>query len=162
MARKKPNKKRTPATKGVVVPVKPASLLTDLRLLIQQARESVAQVVNSGLVLLYWEIGRRIRVETLKERRASYGEQILSTLSTKLVSEFGNGFGARNLARMISFAEVFPDRQVVAALSGRLSWSHFLVIIPLAEPLQRDFYAEMCRLEHWSVRTACEGTKHAL
>jgi predicted nuclease of restriction endonuclease-like (RecB) superfamily len=25
--------------------------------------------------------------------------------------------------------------------------------LPLEKPLQRDFYAEMCRIERWSVRT---------
>lgn len=34
-----------------------------------------------------------------------------------------------------------------------MSWSHFVEIIPLKDDLQRDFYAEMCRIERWSVRT---------
>jgi predicted nuclease of restriction endonuclease-like (RecB) superfamily len=34
-----------------------------------------------------------------------------------------------------------------------LGWSHFVEIIPLKDELQRDFYAEMCRVERWSVRT---------
>ncbi len=51
------------------------------------------------------------------------------------------------------FAEAFPDTQIVATLSRQLSWSHFKEILPFKKPLQRDFYAEMCRLERWSVRT---------
>jgi len=54
---------------------------------------------------------------------------------------------------MVRFAEAFPDTQIVATLSRQLSWSHFKEILPLKKPLQRDFYAEMCRLERWSVRT---------
>jgi hypothetical protein len=77
----------------------------------------------------------------------------LPTLSAKLVADFGNGFSARNLARMVRFAEVFPDRRVVATLSRHLGWSHFVEIIYLPNDLQRDFYAEMCRVERWSVRT---------
>ncbi len=38
-------------------------------------------------------------------------------------------------------------------LSRQLSWSHFVAILPLKDDLQRDFYAEMCRIERWSVRT---------
>ena len=49
-------------------------------------------------------------------------------------------------------AEVFPDLEIVQTLSGQLGWSHFLEIIYLDDPLQRDFYAEMCRIENWSVR----------
>lgn len=54
---------------------------------------------------------------------------------------------------MIRFSEVFPDRRIVSALSTQLGWSHFVGIIPFDDPLKRDFYAEMCRIERWSVRT---------
>jgi predicted nuclease of restriction endonuclease-like (RecB) superfamily len=128
-------------------------LLDDLRTLIRQTREGVAQAVNSALVLLYWEVGQRIRTEILKQKRARYGEQIVRVLAAELVTEFGNGFSRPNLFRMIRFAEVFPERPIVSTLSRQLGWSHFVEIIPLKEDLQRDFYAEMCRIERWSVRT---------
>ena len=54
---------------------------------------------------------------------------------------------------MIRFAEVFPNREVVVTLSLCLGWSHFVEIIYLKDRLQRDFYAEMCRIERRSVRT---------
>jgi len=41
----------------------------------------------------------------------------------------------------------------VNALSTQLGWTHFRHIIPLDDPLKRDFYAEMCRVERWSTRT---------
>jgi predicted nuclease of restriction endonuclease-like (RecB) superfamily len=129
------------------------TLHADLRHLILAARERVAQAVNAGLTLLYWQVGDRIRREVLQEKRAAYGEEILPTLSAKLVPEFGVGFGARNLARMVAFAESFPDGRVVAALSAQLGWSHFVEILALKEPLAREFYAEMTRVERWSVRT---------
>jgi predicted nuclease of restriction endonuclease-like (RecB) superfamily len=77
----------------------------------------------------------------------------LPTLSAKLRPEFGEGFSARNLARMVQFAEAFTDPQIVAALARHLGWSHFVELLPLKDSLQRDFYAELCRLERWSVRT---------
>lgn len=128
------------------------TLLQDLRELIAGAREEVAQAVNSRLVILYWSVGRRIRQDVLKGKRAEYGEEILPTLSAKLIPEFGEGFSARNLSRMIKFAEAFPDAEIVSTLSRRLGWSHFIEIIPIRDQLQRDFYAEMCRIERWSVR----------
>src|SRR5208283_4419744 len=94
----------------------PAPLLADIRELILAARERVARAVNAGLLLLYWQIGKRIHRDILREKRAGYGEEILPTLSARLVPEFGQGFSARNLARMISFAEVFPDERIVATL----------------------------------------------
>jgi len=128
-------------------------LIGDIRRLIETARHNVAITVNASLTILYWQIGNRIRQNILKEKRAGYGELILPTLSAKLVPEFGNGFGIRNLSRMIRFAEVFPEGNIVSTLSRQLSWSHFVEIIPLKDDLQRDFYAEMCRIERWSVRT---------
>ncbi len=117
------------------------------------AREGVARAVDSGLVTLYWHVGRRIRQDVLKERRAEYGEKIVSALGTQLSAEFGRGFGVRNLFRMIRFAEVFSDEQIVSALRTQLGWTHFREIIALDEPLKRDFYAEMCRIEKWNTRT---------
>lgn len=35
----------------------------------------------------------------------------------------------------------------------QLSWSHFLLLIPLKNITKRDFYTEMCRIESWNVRT---------
>ena len=127
-------------------------LLGDLRNLIQEARQDVARSVNSALVMLCWKVGQRIRKDILKEKRADYGERILPTLSAKLEVEFGQGFNEKSLRRMVQFAEIFCDEQIVATLSRQLGWSHFVEIIPLKDQLQREFYAEMCRVERWSVR----------
>jgi len=145
---RKPGTKSSPSA-----PALPGVLLTEVRELILAARQTVARGVNAALVMLYWKIGQWIRQEVLRERRAEYGEEILPTLSAKLVPEFGQGFGVRNLARMISFAQAFPDERIVATLSRELGWSHFVELIPLNKHLQRDLYAEMCRIERWSVRT---------
>jgi predicted nuclease of restriction endonuclease-like (RecB) superfamily len=128
-------------------------LLADVRGLILQAREQVAHAVNSGLTQLYWQIGSRIRRDILREKRAEYGEQIVSALSAQLSTEFGRGFSRRNLFNMVRFAEVFPDPQIVQPLAAQLGWTHFSLIIYLDDPLKRDFYAEMCRVERWSKRT---------
>lgn len=129
------------------------ALLTDVRELIVQARAGVARAVDSGLVTLYWHVGRRIRQDILNEKRAEYGEKIVSALGTQLSAEFGRGFNQRNLFRMVRFAEVFPDFQIVSSLMTQLSWTHFLQIIPLDDLLKRGFYAEMCRIERWNTRT---------
>ena len=88
----------------------------------------------------------------LKSKRAGYGEQIVAALGRQLEREFGRGYGEKNLHRMIQFATVFPDEKIVAALRRQLGWTHFKAIIPIADPLKRDFYAEMCRIERWSTR----------
>lgn len=132
------------------------ALLTDLRSLIDAARQQVAQAANAALTMLYWHVGQRIRKEVLKDGRAGYGEEILATLSQELSRDYGKGFNLSALTRMMKFAEVFPDEAVVVALSRELSWSHFIEILPLKQPLEREYYAELCRLERWSVRTLRE------
>ena len=129
-----------------------ANLLGDIRALIESARGKVAQVVNAGLVTLYWNIGDRIRREILGDKRAKYGEKIVQALSERLTLEYGEGFRSPNLFRMLKFAEVFPDPKIVAALRQQLTWTHLKTIIPIKDPLKRDFYAEMCRIEGWSTR----------
>ncbi len=146
----RPNK----ASANAVASAQPNSeaLVTDLRELILSARQTVARGVNAMLVLLYWKVGQRIRQDVLREKRAEYGQEIFSTLSGKLVAEFGRGFSQQNLFRMADFAGAFPDEKIVATLSKELGWSHFVELLPLKKHLQRDFYAEMCRVERWSVR----------
>jgi predicted nuclease of restriction endonuclease-like (RecB) superfamily len=134
-------------------PTMDRSLLTDVRQMILQAREGVARAIDSSLTILYWNVGRRIRQDILKEKRAEYGAEIVSALGRQLEAEFGRGFGRRNLFRMIRFAEVFPELKIVSSLMTQLGWTHFLHIIALDDPLKRDFYAEMCRIERWNTRT---------
>ncbi len=54
---------------------------------------------------------------------------------------------------MAPFAEWMTDEQILATLSQTLSWSHIVELLPIKDPLARDFYAEMCRIERWDVRT---------
>lgn len=144
--------KKASATAVASAQPNPEALVSDLRELILAARQTVARGVNATLVLLYWKVGQRIRQDVLREKRAEYGQEIFSTQSRKLVAEFGRGFSLPNLFRMTDFAEVFPDEKIVATLSQELGWSHFVELLPLKKHLQRDFYAEMCRVERWSVR----------
>lgn len=128
-------------------------LLGDLRLMIEVTRQSVANAINAGLTALNWKIGYRIRSEILKNKRAKYGKEIIVTVSQELSQEYGIGFSEKNIRRMIQFAEVFPDEQIVVSLIRQLSWTHFIALIPIKDPLKRDFYAEICRIEKWNVKT---------
>jgi hypothetical protein len=86
--------------------------------LIIDARSNVAQSINAELTLLYWHIGNRIRLDILKNKRAAYGEEeIVAALGRQLETEFGRGFGEKNLRRMVQFAEVFPDEEIVTAVN---------------------------------------------
>jgi len=133
-------------------PQAPEQLIGDIRGLIEQSRQQLASAVNSALTQLYWRIGQRIRSEVLQGERAAYGEQIVSALARQLSSDYGRGFAEKNLRHMLRFVEAFPDEAIVSTLSRQLAWSHFLEIIYLSDALARDFYAQMCAQERWSVR----------
>lgn len=147
-------------TKMPIAPHKPSSqiaipegLIEDLRHIIDQTRKSIASTINTELTLLYWHIGSRIRKEILKDERAEYGKKIVATVSRQLAIEYGKGFLEKSLHRMVQFAEVFHEYQIIQLLTQRLSWSHFRILIPIKDILKRNFYTEMCRIERWSVRT---------
>jgi len=141
------NNSKTPALTG-----SNDLLLQDIRKLIEETRSSVAIAVNTAMTMLYWNIGRQINTGILQGKRADYGKEIVSTLSRQLINEYGNGFSSKNLRHMMKFADSFPNDQIIYALSRQLSWTHFRTVIYLDDPLKRDFYAEMCRVENWSTR----------
>ena len=155
MAKKPKPTRRTPAKAPESLPDSTA-LLADLRALMEAARTGVARAVYSAQVVLHWQVGQRILADILKYKRATYGDAIVATASRQLTADYGRGFAEKSLRRMIQFADLFPDPEIVAALSRQLSWSHFVEIIPLKTDLHREFYAEMCRVERWGVRTLRE------
>ncbi|HCF3452795.1 DUF1016 family protein [Pseudomonas aeruginosa] len=106
--------------------------------------------------MLYWRIGQRIHTQVLDGRRGAYGKEVLPTLAAQLVKEYGGSFAEQNLRRMVQFAATFPDEQILVSLIRELSWTHFIALIPLKDPLQRDYYAQMASAERWSVRTLRE------
>lgn len=129
------------------------ALLQEIRGLVERAKERVYSTANSELVSLNWHIGKLIKTEIIKSPRAEYGNEIVATLSQQLQIEFGRGFTITALFRMIKFYEVFQEEEIVATLWQQLGWSHFRILISIADPLKREFYAEICKLERWSVRT---------
>lgn len=76
----------------------------------------------------------------------------MPTLSAKLTEEYGNGYSQRNLASMAKLYDYFPDENILQTLSAKLSWSHFIEMLGIKDPLQREFYYTLCINESWSVR----------
>ena len=139
-----------------------APLVAQLRQLIHAARTRAVAAVNAELTGLYWQVGRRIHDEVLGTQRAGYGEEIVPTLARQLTADYGRGFSAKNLRHMVRFAEAFPDEAIVSALRRQLSWTHFKALIYIDDPLKRDFYVELCRLEGWSSRQLHERMQSLL
>lgn len=115
-------------------------LFTDLAQIIEQGKNQLTKQVNSVLTLTYWHIGKKINEHILKNERAEYGKEIVATVSTQLVVKYGKSFELRNLRRMMQFAEVFSDIQIVTPLVTQLSWTHFIELFSLKNNQQRMFY----------------------
>ncbi len=99
-----------------------SELVQSIRTIIEEARSQVKQVVNSAMVLAYWEIGRLIvEDEQQGEQRAVYGKKQLQKISEQLTLDYGKGFDVTNLRNMRQFFLSFPKRDALRLeLSRRL------------------------------------------
>ena len=127
------------------------SLAGELEALIDASKQQVVIAANAALTTLYWQLGNRIR-SILDGRRAEYGARVITELGRRLSTRHGRGFDEKSLRHMLRFAQAFPAAEIVSALRRHLSWSHFKQLVYLPDPVKRDFYAEMCRIEGWSTR----------
>lgn len=106
----------TVTQKGLV----PTELINDLRQIIDSARSHVAATANYEVTMMNWNIGNRINRDMLNNERAEYGKQIVSQVATQLQEEYGTkGFEERTIRRMMQFAQMFPDFQIVSPLVSK-------------------------------------------
>jgi predicted nuclease of restriction endonuclease-like (RecB) superfamily len=131
---------------------KSENIKDDIVTLIESTKLNVTKSINSSLTLMFWQIGNRILSESLSNKRADYGKEIVVTLSRELEMKFGNNYKEKNLRRMIQFAQKFPSFENVATLSRNLSWSHFITLIPIKKEETRVFYSKLCYENSYSVR----------
>ena len=122
-----------------------------IRQAVQLARRKVATAINTVMVETYWHIGRMIVEEEQEgKERATYGDQLLPQLAEQLSAEFGKGFDETNLRKMRQFYLVFPIRD---ALRLELSWTHYRLLMRVANERARDFYLQEAIDSQWSTRT---------
>ena len=105
-------------------------LLAEVRALIEQSRQQVAVTVNATMTLLYWQVGKRINQEVLRDKRAEYGKGTVANLSQQLVREYGSGWSEKQLRHCLRFAETFPEGEIVSSLRRQLSWTHPIAVTP--------------------------------
>ena len=128
------------------------NILNEIISIVENSKNQLVVQANSVLTLTFWNVGNRIKKEILKDGRAEYGKQIVVTLSRDLVKKYGRSYEEKNLRRMIQFAKMFPNPEIVVTLSRQLSWSHFLALIPLKTENERLFYAKLVMDNKFGVR----------
>ncbi len=127
-------------------------LFKDLSKLITSSKERISDLANSEVISLFWKVGKRVNDHVLQNKRAEYGKQIVVTLSGFLVQIHGKNFEDKNLRRMLQFADLFEDYEIVVTAAQNLTWSHFILLLPLKDKNARLFYAQKAFNEGWSVR----------
>ena len=145
-------------TKTITSSLLPEStaLFNDVCLIIDEARRHVATYVNVEAVMLKWHVGKRIKEDVLFNQRAEYGKEILKTISEKLTEKYGAGWGVKSLQHCLRAAYTFSEDEIAYALRIQLSWTHLRSLMFMEDTLERQFYMEMCRIEHWDTRTLDE------
>jgi len=128
-------------------------ILSRISEMIAQARERVAAAINEQMVLLYWNIGKVIKEDIVKNERADYGRQIVQSLSTQLNLKFGKGYSSQNLWYMIQLYNTYPILHSLRGEFKNLSWTHIRTLLPLKDDTKRKFYAVLCQKEQWNTRT---------
>ena len=114
-----------------------------------QGRVRAVQAVNAQLIDAYWEVGRHIvEFEQAGQVRADYGKALISNLATDLGLRHGKGFSRSNLVYMRLLYLRYPISQKP---SHQLSWSHYVELLKLDDPLERGFYEQQAIAERWSV-----------
>jgi predicted nuclease of restriction endonuclease-like (RecB) superfamily len=125
-------------------------LLAAIGLTIETARQNAVRAINTELVKANWEIGRHIvEFEQQGMERAEYGTDLLARLSKDLGLQFGKGFGRRNVLDMRRFYLLYEKWQAVPA---KLSWTHIIALIGVADNIARRFYEKQAIHEKWSSR----------
>ena len=103
-----------------------------------------------------WYVGKRIKEDVLFNQRAEYGKQVLRNLSTKLTGRYGRRWSEKHLRHCLRSADTFSEEKIVYATRTQLSWTHLRTLMGIKDPLERQFYAQMCGMEHWDTRTLDE------
>ena len=131
---------------------KAPDLVQEISLLIEESKQQVVRTANSALTMLFWQVGKRVNDEILKNDRAQYGKQIIATVSVQLELKYGRNFTEKNLRRMIKFYQEFSDFNILPPLVAKLSWSHFLELFPLKSIESKIYYAQNAIENNWGKR----------
>ena len=110
--------------------------------IIETRKSRAGAYANREVTLMYWEVGQYIGSITLGGERAEYGKRIVATLAHKLTERYGNSFERSKITRMVKFARLFPDLEIVAPLAHQLCWSHFQELLPVKSDEARIYYAQ--------------------
>lgn len=126
-------------------------LYSNIKQVIEEARNTAYRAANFSMVQAYWHIGKLIvEEEQSGKQRARYGEFLLEELSVRLTKEYGKSFSDRNLRYIRQFYRIFPKRN---AVRSELSWTHYRLLLKVERKDARIFYMQEVIEGNWNTRT---------
>lgn len=126
------------------------ALLQNVGDTLKKGRQKAVTAVSSAMIQTYWEIGRQIvEYEQNGNEKAEYGMDVLNRLSRDLTKLYGKGFSHSNVIYMRRMYLTYPKSQT---LSDFLTWSHYVELLKIEDPMERSFYEKEAEKEHWGVR----------
>jgi predicted nuclease of restriction endonuclease-like (RecB) superfamily len=119
---------------------------------IKSTRLVVANRLNTSVMQMYWNIGKKLSEEDLEK---GYGAKVVERLSVDLKNEFPGtttGFSPRNLWDMKRFYEFYRHEDVKLRHSvAVLPWKHNLLIMSKTKSMEEAaFYVESAIETGWT------------
>ena len=135
---------------NIITYKKTSNIIEDARTIINSARSSAVRSVDFCRVQMYWNLGKRIFEEEQQGKaRADYGTHLIKNLASTLESEYGSGFGVRQLEQSRQFYRIYP---IANALRSQLNWTQYRLLIQISDPSKREYYELESVNNGWTAR----------
>ena len=135
---------------NVITYKKTSNIIEDARTIINSARSSAVRSVDFCRVQMYWNLGKRIFEEEQQgKERVDYGTYLIKNLARTLESEYGSGFGVRQLEQSRQFYRIYP---IANALRSQLNWTQYRLLIQISDPSKREYYELESVNNGWTAR----------
>lgn len=157
---------------ALIMPVPPTAVdlpegygefLAVIKKRVQADRLRAVISANVAQMLMYWDIGRDI---LHKQQTEGWGAKVIDRLAGDLKNAFPQmqGFSPRNLKYMRSFAEAWPDRELVQRTVAQIPWRSNLTLLEKLKGSElRLWYAQRALINGWSKQVLAfqiESTLH--
>ena len=100
--------------------------LNKIKETIKQNQNKTMIVVNSAMIMTYYEIG------VIINKRKTWGSKYIQRLSEDL-KEYGKGYSVRNLQKMVQFASNFIIEEITPQVVAQIPWGTIIEIMQKAK-----------------------------
>ena len=121
-------------------------LISDLSQILDEGRRQAVIAVNETILKTYWEMGKRLNEEKDLVDSANAG-----TFMNKLADDLN--LEVSLLYRILQFYRTWPEAIPTVENENTLSWAHYVEVLSIKDPKERDFYLESAASQDWGRNT---------